>query len=74
LPDDRRFTASFGVAELRCGEGISDLMRRADEALYDAKKGGRDCVRVFAAQERGLSNVAGRETPSVICSPLTKPW
>lgn len=59
LPDDRRFTASFGVAELRSGEGISDLMRRADEALYDAKKGGRDCVRVFEAQERGLSNVAG---------------
>jgi diguanylate cyclase (GGDEF)-like protein len=59
LPDDRRFTASFGVAELRGGEGISDLMRRADEALYAAKKGGRDCVRVFEAQERGLSNVAG---------------
>jgi diguanylate cyclase (GGDEF)-like protein len=59
LPDDRRFTASFGVAELRIGESISDLMRRADEALYEAKKGGRDCVRVFVAQERRLSNVAG---------------
>jgi diguanylate cyclase (GGDEF)-like protein len=59
LPDDRRFTASFGVAELRVGESFSDLMRRADEALYEAKKGGRDCVRVFKAQERRLSNVAG---------------
>ena len=59
LPDDRRFTASFGVAELRGAEGISDLMRRADEALYEAKKGGRDCVRVFEAQARGLSNIAG---------------
>ena len=34
-------------------------MRRADEAFYEAKKDGRDCVRVFAAQERGLSNAAG---------------
>lgn len=59
LPDDKRFTASFGVAELRGEEGISDLMRRADEALYDAKKDGRDCVRISAAEGRGLSNVAG---------------
>jgi diguanylate cyclase (GGDEF)-like protein len=59
LPDDRRFTASFGVAELRVGESISDLMRRADEALYEAKKGGRDCVRGFEAKARGLSNIAG---------------
>ena len=46
LPQDRRFTASFGVAELAPGERLTDLMRRADIALYDAKKSGRDCVRV----------------------------
>lgn len=46
LPRDRRFTASFGVAELAPGERLTDLMRRADIALYDAKKSGRDCVRV----------------------------
>ena len=46
LPSDVRVTASFGVAA-RCGdEGLGDLMRRADEALYHAKKGGRDSVRV----------------------------
>jgi diguanylate cyclase (GGDEF)-like protein len=45
LPRDRRFTASFGVAERIPGETIADLMRRADEALYDAKKAGRDRVR-----------------------------
>ena len=46
LPYDKRFTASFGVAELAPGERIADLMQRADAALYEAKKSGRDCVRV----------------------------
>ena len=46
LPQDRRFTASFGVAELAPGESITDLLIRADAALYEAKNSGRDCVRV----------------------------
>ncbi|MDF2388085.1 GGDEF domain-containing protein [Nostoc ellipsosporum NOK] len=46
LPAENRCTASFGVAELHAGEGFSGLMRRADGALYQAKNGGRDCVRV----------------------------
>lgn len=36
------FTTSIGVASLRAGESSSDLIRRADEALYEAKAGGRD--------------------------------
>jgi diguanylate cyclase (GGDEF)-like protein len=51
LPPDVRVTASFGVAA-RCGEeGLAELMCRADEALYHAKKSGRDSVRV--SYERG---------------------
>lgn len=46
LPQDMRFTASFGVAERAPGERITDLMQRADNALYEAKHAGRDCVRV----------------------------
>ena len=46
LPKDCRFTASFGVAELDQGEGIAELLVRADAALYAAKNEGRDCVRV----------------------------
>ena len=46
LPQDRRFTASFGVAELAPGESLTDLLIRADAALYEAKNNGRDCVRV----------------------------
>lgn len=46
LPPDRRFTASFGVAQRQEGEPIEALMKRADAALYTAKREGRDCVRV----------------------------
>ncbi len=35
-------TASLGVAELRPGEDADALIARADAALYDAKRGGRD--------------------------------
>lgn len=38
-------TASCGCATLLEGEHHSDLYRRADEKLYEAKRGGRNCVR-----------------------------
>ena len=37
-------TLSLGVASYRPGEPIADLIRRADEALYIAKKDGRNRV------------------------------
>jgi len=46
VPQNRRFTASFGVAELAPGESVADLLVRADSALYEAKNNGRDCVRM----------------------------
>jgi len=49
LPLDNRCTASFGVAEFHPNEDFADLMRRADQALYQAKNAGRDCVRISAA-------------------------
>jgi diguanylate cyclase (GGDEF)-like protein len=39
-----RFTSSFGVANLAEGESIEDVLKRADEALYLAKTGGRNKV------------------------------
>lgn len=47
---DRRFTASFGVAQLMRRENLSDLLHRADTALYRAKAGGRNQVRVAIAE------------------------
>jgi PleD family two-component response regulator len=37
-------TSSFGVAELQKGEDVSHLIKRGDQALYAAKKSGRDRV------------------------------
>ncbi|MGM0554649.1 MAG: diguanylate cyclase [Pseudomonadota bacterium] len=47
LPDfapDVRLTVSIGCATLRAEESFDGLMRRADEALYQAKANGRDQV------------------------------
>jgi PleD family two-component response regulator len=37
-------SASFGVVGLEIGDTLSDALRRADLALYQAKKSGRDRV------------------------------
>lgn len=52
LPETHVATASFGVAEHDAGESYGDLIRRADLALYEAKKSGRDCVRAAPLQAR----------------------
>jgi diguanylate cyclase (GGDEF)-like protein len=41
-----RLTASFGVAERLPQESAAELVRRADEAMYAAKRDGRDTVRL----------------------------
>ena len=44
LLETERFTASFGVAERVPGEDVSSVLKRADAALYEAKRSGRDRV------------------------------
>jgi len=57
LPEDLRCTASFGVAELGPDEDVEELFARADDALYQAKRDGRDCVRL-ARSTAGDAGVA----------------
>ncbi|MBT8083581.1 MAG: GGDEF domain-containing protein [Woeseia sp.] len=46
LAPDCKVTISLGVAELHPGETGENWLRRADDALYDAKRGGRNLTRV----------------------------
>ncbi len=44
LPDDRQVTVSIGLAEYLEGDSLESIFKRADEALYQAKREGRDRV------------------------------
>lgn len=46
-PDTPPPTVSIGLAVSVPGTGLSQLMRDADQALYEAKRAGRDRVRAF---------------------------
>ena len=42
--DVGQVTVSVGLAELRAGDDAKQLIERADEALYEAKRSGRNTV------------------------------
>jgi len=45
--NDRRITVSIGLTMARPnGDTLSTMLQRADAALYDAKRSGRNCVKV----------------------------
>jgi diguanylate cyclase (GGDEF)-like protein len=47
-------TASFGVGQFQPGEEFEDLLARCDEALYRAKREGRDRI-VMALDQDSLA-------------------
>lgn len=57
---DRAITASVGVAEVHPACDFKQLYRIADEALYDAKRGGRNRVAIQRHRD-GPSNAPDRE-------------
>lgn len=46
-----RLTASFGIADIRDGETVVDLINRADQMLYEAKGRGRNRTMTFGSSE-----------------------
>lgn len=42
-----RVTMSFGIVTFEKGVGVSELMERADAALYEAKDAGRNCLKIW---------------------------
>jgi diguanylate cyclase (GGDEF)-like protein len=48
-----RFTVSAGVTDFTPGEGVEDTVKRADRALYEAKRAGKNRA---IARKRGLFN------------------
>jgi len=55
-------SVSIGVSSLQSNDGVKDLFIRADRALYEAKKNGRNCVMVQAAN----NNNKKRKAPKAI--------
>ena len=62
LPTGVRVTGSFGIASHSGSETLDELARRADEALYHAKRDGRDSVRV--SYQRAPEPLVSQATPS----------
>lgn len=57
---DFRISASFGVTGYRPGEDIEATLSRADHALYEAKRGGRDRVVVATGESSRDPGGGGR--------------
>jgi diguanylate cyclase (GGDEF)-like protein len=38
-------TVSFGLTEYKEGDTLESMFKRADDALYEAKNSGRNCIR-----------------------------
>ena len=51
FPQAGTVTTSIGVAELQADESLDDWLERADQALYEAKSGGRNTVRSAPTNE-----------------------
>jgi len=53
VPAGPQITLSIGVAELAIGDGPTDWIKRADGALYQSKRAGRDTVSAASANGIG---------------------
>jgi diguanylate cyclase (GGDEF)-like protein len=81
------YTASFGVVEAGENENLAGVLRRADSALFAAKRVGRDCIVVHddsgcaitvpprsSRAERGTRNVPPKEPERFSVQPAEPTW
>jgi len=59
--EEYRITFSAGIAEWKEGIEAAELIRQADEALYEAKNKGRDQVQIYSQENNQLVQL--EETP-----------
>lgn len=70
---DLGMTVSIGVAEFRSGESIVQTVARADEALYAAKAGGRNCIVYYGQQVEAKHSAAPLQHPDNPLVQITLP-
>ncbi len=65
LPEETPLTCSFGISTMRGDEGRlptpEEFIQRADKALYEAKRAGRNRVHVFRADSASSPSVSESE-------------
>jgi hypothetical protein len=68
LPD-RGVTISIGVTQATRKDDLSAILRRADEALFEAKGSGRNCVRSSPTASSNPSEARGIASSDVHTQP-----
>ena len=61
-PDEALVACSVGYTEITEGDTVAELVKRADQALYQAKGRGRDQAVFLPASEAGESPESGRQS------------
>jgi diguanylate cyclase (GGDEF)-like protein len=65
-----RMTASFGICAAGPGDRLPDMLLRADFALYEAKRDGRNCIRRAHDSNTEEAIASARLAPVATASPV----